>query len=277
MTQIARYPVASVSVGSVNQGTPNAIGNAWPVKPTDGTNSQAFLATGEGKVSVTQPLPVGTNSIGNIATVAAVTAITNPLPAGTNAIGTVKAQLQDNAGTAVVVGQAAMAASLPVVIANNQSAVPSSQSGTWNIATVTGITTVSTVTAVTAITNALPTGGNTIGAVTGSGTFTTDQTTVAAVFEAEGTVAFGSITNSFATAYTTGGALKWLGMRNNTNQPVAFSLDAGVTTHFILDSGDAVSIDLKELGMNIANATAIKIKYTGSAPSAGSVRINGAH
>lgn len=36
----------------------------------------------------------------------------------------VKAQLQDNAGTAVTVGQKAMAASLPVVIASDQSAVP---------------------------------------------------------------------------------------------------------------------------------------------------------
>lgn len=35
-------------------------------------------------------------------------------------------------------GQAAMAASVPVVIASNQTAVPASQSGTWNIADVTG-------------------------------------------------------------------------------------------------------------------------------------------
>lgn len=38
--------------------------------------------------------------------------------------GTVKAQLQDNNGAPVVLGQTLMATSLPVVIASNQSAVP---------------------------------------------------------------------------------------------------------------------------------------------------------
>lgn len=37
-------------------------------------------------------------------------------------------------------GQAAMAASSPVVIASNQSAIPASQSGTWNVGTVTTVT-----------------------------------------------------------------------------------------------------------------------------------------
>jgi hypothetical protein len=54
----------------------------------------------------------------------------------------VKAQLQDNAGTAVVLGQTTMSASLPVTIASNQSAVPASQSGTWNIGTVSTVTNV---------------------------------------------------------------------------------------------------------------------------------------
>lgn len=49
-----------------NQGAANTIGNAWPVKPTDGTNSQSFTAAGEAKVSVTQPLPAGSNTIGAV-------------------------------------------------------------------------------------------------------------------------------------------------------------------------------------------------------------------
>jgi hypothetical protein len=65
-----------------------------------------------------------------------------------------------------LIGQAAMAASLPVTLASDQSTLtvtgaggtfPATQSGTWNIGTVT---------AVTAITNALPAGTNVIG-VTG--------------------------------------------------------------------------------------------------------------
>ena len=38
----------------------------------------------------------------------------------------------------VIQGQATMAASLPVVISSNQSAVPASQSGTWNVTNVSG-------------------------------------------------------------------------------------------------------------------------------------------
>lgn len=45
----------------------------------------------------------------------------------------VKAQLQDNSGSAIVLGQTTMASSLPVVIASNQSAVPVGQSGAWSV------------------------------------------------------------------------------------------------------------------------------------------------
>jgi hypothetical protein len=45
----------------------------------------------------------------------------------------VKAQLQDNAGTAITVGQKAMASSIPIVIASDQTAIPASQSGTWTV------------------------------------------------------------------------------------------------------------------------------------------------
>lgn len=90
--------LTSADVVTANQGTANTATNGWPVKPTDGTNSQAYLSTGEAKVSVTQPLP-----------------------AGTNAIGTVKAQLQDNAGTAITLGQKTMATSVPVVLSSDQS------------------------------------------------------------------------------------------------------------------------------------------------------------
>lgn len=47
--------------------------------------------------------------------------------------GTWTVRIQDSNGATIAVGQAAMAASLPVVIASNQTAVPASQSGTWNM------------------------------------------------------------------------------------------------------------------------------------------------
>src|SRR5665213_3216457 len=49
-----------------NQGAPGTAANGWFVRPTDGTNSQAYTAAGEAKVIVTSPLPAGTNSIGTV-------------------------------------------------------------------------------------------------------------------------------------------------------------------------------------------------------------------
>ena len=49
-----------------NQGAASSAANGWFVRPTDGTNSQAYLATGEAKVSITQALPAGSNTIGNV-------------------------------------------------------------------------------------------------------------------------------------------------------------------------------------------------------------------
>ncbi len=216
-------------------------------------------------------------------------------------------------------GQALMAASRPVVIASNQSAVPVSgsvtvsgtvaatQSGTWNIATVT---------AVTGITNALPAGANVIGKVgidqTTPGTTngvqvnaalpvgtnvigkvsidqttpgTTNavavvtqapQTTTAAVFQAEGAVAFGAITNSYVTLLTPTAATKILQMRNNMNASVAVSMDGGSTTNYTLDAGDALSLDLLANALSMGG-TAIQVKYAVGAPTSGSFRINACH
>jgi len=58
--------LTATDVVTANQGTANTIVNGWPVKPTDGTNSQGYTAAGEAKVSVTQPLPTGTNVIGSV-------------------------------------------------------------------------------------------------------------------------------------------------------------------------------------------------------------------
>ena len=57
---------------------------------------------------------------------------------GVNASGSIYAahtDLESIGGTTISLGQAHMTASVPVVIADNQSAIPSSQSGTWTVAT----------------------------------------------------------------------------------------------------------------------------------------------
>lgn len=58
--------LTSSDVVTANQGSANTIANGWPVKPTDGTNSQSFTAAGEAKVTVTEPLPAGSNNIGSV-------------------------------------------------------------------------------------------------------------------------------------------------------------------------------------------------------------------
>ncbi len=144
--------INGAAAGTVDQGLPNTIANAWPVLPTDGTNSQAFTAGSEAQVSDA----------------------------------TSHTSLASIDGKLNSLGQKLMAASAPVVIASDQSAIPASQSGTWNIndisgtislptgaateatlATLDGKVTACNTGAVT-ISAALPAGGNTIGAVTQS-------------------------------------------------------------------------------------------------------------
>lgn len=158
-------------------------------------------------------------------------------------------------GNNVVTGTGASGNGIPRVTVANDSSLAS----VTTVSTVTTVTTVTTVAAVTAITD----------------TVVTDQITAAATWQPEGSIAAGSLTTSFATAFTTGGSMRWIGLRNNTNGSVVVSMDGGTTSTFTLDPGDSVSLDLKSLGRNIAASTAIQAKYTGSAPSIGSIRVNG--
>lgn len=48
--------LTSADVVTANQGAPNTATNGWPVKPTDGTNSQTFTASGEALVKVNELL-----------------------------------------------------------------------------------------------------------------------------------------------------------------------------------------------------------------------------
>lgn len=134
------------------------------------------------------------------------------------------------------------------------------------------------------VTAALPAGSNIIG------NFRVDQTTpgttngvvvnsigsTTAVFQAEASVAFGAITASYVTLFTPSAATKILQLRNNMNASVSVSFDAGSTTNYVLDAGDAVSLDLLSNTLAMPT-TAIQVKYTVGAPTSGSFRINGCH
>lgn len=75
--------LTSADVVTAAQGTAASIGGGWPVKPTDGTNSQAYTASGEAKVDVTTALPAGTNNIGKVSiqdSSGSAFSVSNPLP-----------------------------------------------------------------------------------------------------------------------------------------------------------------------------------------------------
>lgn len=108
-------------------------------------------------------------------------------------------------------------------------------------------------------------------------TGTVNLATAAATFQAEGSIVFGSLTSTYATAFTTAGAMKLLQLRSSLNVPVYVSLDGGVTTHYVLEQGDAINIDLRSDNMTIASGTAVQAKYTGSAPTFGTLHVNGAY
>lgn len=145
---------SSAAGATVNQGSPNTLANAWPVEVTDGTDLLLITAAGEAQVSVTQPLPAGTNSIGtvqpgntanttpwlttinqggNSAAVSASnalkvdgSAVTQPV-SGTVTANQGGAPWSENVtqigGSALALGQATSANSIPVVLASNQSSV----------------------------------------------------------------------------------------------------------------------------------------------------------
>lgn len=114
----------------------------------------------------------------------------------------------------------------------------------------------------------------TVTANAGTGTFTTDQVaTTAATFQ-DGSIAFGALTTNYQTVVATGGTIKNVSMRNNTNAVIVVSLNGGSTTSYTLDSGDAVSLDLKTLGLNIASSVNLQAKVSGTLPTSGSIRIN---
>lgn len=56
----------SIEIGTVDQGTPAVLANAWPILVTDGTNTLSLTALGEAKVVITEPLPAGTNALGSV-------------------------------------------------------------------------------------------------------------------------------------------------------------------------------------------------------------------
>lgn len=110
----------------------------------------AFTGYWDGSVSVGSALPAGTNNIGDV------DVLTLPaLPAGTNNIGDVDIASLPNEG------QQTMANSISVAVASDQSAIPSSQSGTWTVGISAGTNNIGDVDVLTVPAPLSTTGGGT--------------------------------------------------------------------------------------------------------------------
>lgn len=301
--------------GSITATNPSvsATGAAVPADATfiggsDGTNLVAVKVSAAGVVSVdgsgsTQPVSgtvtanqggtwnindvSGTISLPTGAATSAKqdsqTALLTTIDTDTGSIATSTASIDTKTPA---LGQAAMAASVPVVIASDQSAIPitgtatvsgtvaATQSGTWTVQPGDTPNTVAWKVDGSAVTQ--PVSG-TVTANAGTGTFTTNQVASTTGTFQDGSIAFGALTTSYATVITAGGDLKNVTMRNNTNAVVLVSLDSGSTAAYTLDSGDAISLDLKPLGLRVPSGATLQAKYSGSAPTSGSIRINGVY
>ncbi|CAM6000301.1 unnamed protein product [Sphagnum balticum] len=88
-----------------------------PTLTSGNQNSLLGDVSGNLLVNLKTALPAGSNTIG------AVTQASGPWTSNITQIG----------GSALAFGQAVMASSIPVVLSSNQSAIPVSQSGTWNV------------------------------------------------------------------------------------------------------------------------------------------------
>lgn len=132
---VSNFPATQTVTGTVtaNQGTPNSIGNSWPVEISDGSN---ILGTNTHPVRID---PTGTTAQPITDNAGSITVDSTQLPSAL-----VGGRIDSNTGswlgsTAPSVGSKTSANSIPVVIASDQAAVTVSgtitanQGGTWTV------------------------------------------------------------------------------------------------------------------------------------------------
>ena len=125
----------SIQIGTVDQGTAAALSGAWPVEITDGTN---VLGTSAHPIRIdptgTTTQPVSGTFWQATQPISGTVAISGAVNQGTAGVSPWLENLTQVGGVAIALGQAAMTASLPVVIASNQSTLNTSDAADGPVA-----------------------------------------------------------------------------------------------------------------------------------------------
>lgn len=166
--------------------------------------------------------------------------------------GTQDTNLVKVGGAAISLGQTTMSASLPVTIASNQSALPVSQSGTWNITNISGTISLPT----GASTSALQSTGNTSLASIDSKTPALGQALAAASVPVVLTAAqISTLTPLSTVAATQSGTWNITNISGTVSLPTGASTSANQTsgnqlTQIVDAGGDAVTVTGGKLDVN---------------------------
>jgi hypothetical protein len=192
MNFFANYPTSGAAAGS----NPSVGPNGFPA-PVESTEIGFIDGSGNLQgVSAANPLPITIES----------------------EVGTLNVNISQYGGVATTLGQKASASSAPVVIASDQSAVPVSQSGIWNINNVSG-------------TVSLPTGAST------SALQTTGNSTLSSILANQTNGAQHTIVDSSAlpTGAATQATLASI-LTNQTNGTQVVSQSSGANLHVNIDN-----------------------------------------
>lgn len=255
-----------------------AVNNFPATQPVSGSinvsqfgGSNVVTGTGVGGAGIPRVTVSSDSSITNISG-------TVSLPTGASTETTLAAM---SAKLPATLGQKAMAASLAVAIASDQSILSIKPTdGTNSIGTFGNLTAAQYTSTpgrsmpVTSVSQGWD--GTTHREIlldsTGNTQVVTSATTVA--FTKKGKIVAGSLTTSYATVLSITTTSYMVYIFNSLNQTVLVSLDGGTTDSLEMDPGESCSMDLRSNGLRFIATTNIQAKYAGTAPTAGSIRIS---